>query len=100
MLAEQCEKASAQFEHLLSLPELPLEEPMADICSSLRTSIESIRLVSSQMRILADGLTELKGKILEQMDLSRNFWNGVLGFFVAVYVPLSFASARSFPLMI
>lgn len=94
MLAEQCGKANKQFEHLLKLPPLPQEESTMDICALLRTNIDNIHLVSSEMQKLAGELTSLKNKIVEQMDLSRTFWNGVLGFFVAIYVPLSFTSVR------
>jgi len=53
---------------------------------------ENIKEVGKGMKKLADKLSGSKNQAIEQLELSRNFWGGILGFLLAVYVSLSFVS--------
>lgn len=97
VVASQCSKAQSTLDHYLRLVPRPLTRSNANLCvaqNELAQASKRFSFLHSQLRKHADDVISLTEVIKEQIELSRSFWNTVLGFLVAIYVPLSFASVR------
>ena len=92
MLADECEKALAIMNRFELLLAQPVQSSMHRLCFDIGECTVDLRLLAKQLRERGKRITAIKETVKEQMDTSRNFWNTVLAFLVALYVPLSFAS--------
>jgi hypothetical protein len=94
---KECDSITTLIAHMVRiLPKpavvLPCERYLSEICESLEASGRDIKLATTELAALMDRLGDVKTMATEQLELSRNFWSGVLGFLIAVYAPLSFVS--------
>lgn len=97
VVASECSKAQSTLDHYLRLVPRPLPGSHAKLYraqNELAQASKRISFLHSQLRKHAHDVISLTEVIKEQIELSRSFWNTVLGFLVAIYVPLSFASVR------
>ncbi|KAK5740652.1 hypothetical protein LTR17_004457 [Elasticomyces elasticus] len=65
----------------------------SDACNALKLRLGDVKHLSSEITKLDGRIREVKGVTKEFMELSQSFWNTVLAFLVAIWVPLSFASS-------
>lgn len=95
-MEKECALTKTLIDQLIVLSPKPQSQQTSSACDLLLTCSEHIALTGEEMSRLAENLTDTKTMAIEQLDLSRSFWGGVLGFLVAVYVPLSFISVNYF----
>ena len=86
--AERTAKSSRRLIH----PPMILSDHEQEVYEPLTSHLRTIEGIASDLRADAHNIDGVVRMIKEQMDLSQSFWNTVLAFVVAIYVPLSFAS--------
>lgn len=96
-MAKECAFAKTVIDRLTSLTPKPQSQQSFKACDLLLACADHIALTGEEMFRLGEKLTDTKTMAIEKLDLSRSFWGGVLGFLVAVYVPLSFIAVSCFP---
>lgn len=69
-----------------------MNSDLNNIVLKLAASTDQFDTLARELRLRSMDVDKLKTVVIEQMETSRNFWNTVLAFLVALYVPLSFAS--------
>jgi hypothetical protein len=97
MVEKECDSMNlliAHMMHIESTMEQPRERYLSEVCDTLEAGGREIKLVTQEVAALAARLNDVRTMAIEQLELSRNFWSGVLGFLIAVYAPLSFVSVR------
>lgn len=97
-MAKECNVTKPVIDKSIDLTPKPQSQQTSSACDLLSACADHITLTGEEMSRLAENLTDTKTMAIEQLDLSRSFWGGVLGFLVAVYVPLSFISVNYFSL--
>ncbi|KAL1588154.1 hypothetical protein WHR41_03181 [Cladosporium halotolerans] len=96
VVAEECSRAHKllySYSRMLQRPLCEINASIYPVQNELFQTIGQLPLLESELRRCADRITDTKEAIKEQIELSRSFWNTVLGFLVAIYVRLSFASS-------
>lgn len=63
-----------------------------DIVLKLAASTDQFDALAQELRLRTLDVDKLNAVVIKKMETFRNFWNTVLAFLVALYVPLSFAS--------
>lgn len=80
---------------MLASTSLPYNEPDSQgylIEDMFRECAADMSGLIPDLEKLAADVDPVEERIKKQMDLSQSFWTTVLGFLVAIYVPISFAS--------
>lgn len=98
ILEHECNTATGVITQLIRLPHNPMNTDVSDIVLRLAASTKEFDTLAQELRLRSLDVERLKAVVIEQMETSRNFWNTVLAFLVALYVPLSFASVRVYNL--
>ena len=92
VLEFECRSAADTIKRLVSMPPKPMDRDLDAIVSKLDAFTIHFETLAQELKLRSADVTKVKMVVIEQMDTSRNFWNTVLAFLVALYVPLSFAS--------
>lgn len=92
MLERECRSVIEVIGRLIQLPQSPMSKDLNDIVLELAASTDQFNTLAQELRLRSLDVDKLKAVVIEQMETFRNFWNTVLAFLVALYVPLSFAS--------
>lgn len=95
-MAKECSFTKPIIGRLIDLTPKPQSKQTSSACDLLLACADHIALTGEEMSRLAEKFTDTKTMAIEQLTLSRSFWGGILGFLVAVYVPLSFISVNNF----
>jgi len=96
--AEACTRNADLIAGLFSSP-LPLQKHVLTGSESSGRYVNDLRYLADELTLRAHKIDELKEVIVSQIDLLDKRRNRNIGIFLAIYVPLAFATVREFAKM-